>query len=84
MRKGSTSVANIMWIYLEHEANCLNAEHVSRLYVEVTGSGAALKADLNGKTMMLGYYDSKDAARAALSELVALRESGAAVVRLGK
>ena len=73
-----------MWIYLEHEANCINSDHVSRLYVEPTGSGAALKADLNGKTIMLGYYDNRDAARAALAELVQLRESGAAVVKLGK
>ncbi len=73
-----------MWIYLEHEANCLNCDHITRLYVEVTGSGAALKADLAGKTMMLGYYDSKDAARNALAELIASREAGAAVVRLGR
>ena len=73
-----------MWIYLEHEANCINTNHVSRLYVEPTGSGAALKADLNGKTIMLGYYDSRDAARAALSELVTLRETGVAVVKLGR
>ena len=73
-----------MWIFLEHEANCINSDHVSRLYVEATGSGAALKADLSGKTVMLGYYDSKDAARAALNELIALREAGSPVVRLGR
>lgn len=73
-----------MWIYLEHEANCINSDHVSRVYVESTGSGAALKADLSGKTIMLGYYDSREEARAALTHLISLRESGVAVVRLDK
>ena len=73
-----------MWIYLEHEANCINSDHISRVYVESTGSGAALKADLGGKTIMLAYYESRDDARAALSHLIGLRESGVAVVRLDK
>lgn len=73
-----------MWIYIENEVNCINLNHVSRLYVETTGSGAALKADLNGKTIMIGYYDSKDAARSALNELIARREAGAEVVRMAR
>jgi hypothetical protein len=73
-----------MWIYLENESNCINLSHVSRLYVEVTGTGAALKADLNGKTIMIGYYEHRDLARAALNELIARREAGAEVVRLGR
>ena len=73
-----------MWIYLEHEANCINSDHVSRLYVESTGSGAALKADLSGKTIMLGYYENRDDARTALKQLIERRESGVAVVRLDK
>ncbi len=76
--------AIIMWIYVENELNCINLNHVSRLYVETTGTGAALKADLNGKTMMVGYYDSKEAARAALDDLIIRREAGAEVVRLGR
>ncbi|MBC8143298.1 MAG: hypothetical protein H7Y38_17875 [Armatimonadetes bacterium] len=71
-----------MWIYLEHEANCINSDHVSRMYVESTGSGAALKADLSGKTVMLGYYENRDDARDALKQLIHLRETGVAVVRL--
>ncbi len=73
-----------MWIYLEHEANCINTDHVSRMYVESTGSGAALKADLSGKTVMLGYYENRDDARAALKQLIDLREAGVAVVHLNK
>lgn len=73
-----------MWIYVENEGNCINLDHVSRLYVEPTASGAALKADLHGKTIMIGYYESKDAARTALNEVLARREAGAAVVRFGK
>ena len=73
-----------MWIFIEHENTCINADHVSRLYVETTGSGAALKAELSGKQMMLGYFENKDAARLALADLVAKREAGAAVVRLGR
>ena len=73
-----------MWIYLENEMNCINLSHVSRLYVETTGTGAALKADLNGKTIMIGYYEHKDLARTALNELIARREAGSEVVRLGR
>jgi len=73
-----------MWIFIEKEHSCINLDHVSRLYVETTGSGAALKADLNGKTMMVSYSETKEAARATLSEILVAREAGQAVFRLTK
>lgn len=71
-----------MWIYIEKENSCINLDHVSRLYVETTGSGAALKADLSGKTVMVSYSESKEDARKTLSEIITAREAGASVFRL--
>jgi|GEM_PF-2259461 hypothetical protein len=71
-----------MWVHLAAENSAVNLDHVSRLFVEVTGSGAALKADLNGKTLMLGYFSSKEAALASLADLLAQRERNVPVAHV--
>lgn len=71
-----------MWIFLSDGANAINLDHVSRLYVEGTGTGAALKADIAGKTMMVAYYSSKDEAVVALKEIMGKRDAGVTVVYL--
>jgi hypothetical protein len=70
-----------MWIYIAGGNMAINTDHVTRFYVEETGSGAALKADVSGKTMMVAYYESKAQAQAALAHLIEKREANAAVVR---
>lgn len=81
-----------MWIYQENTNTALNLDHVARLFVEATGTGAALKADLASggasaapaaKTVMVAYFDSKADAQAALAELMRKREANVAVARLG-
>jgi hypothetical protein len=73
-----------MWIYIERENTGLNLDHVVKLFVEVTGSGAALKAEMSGgKTLMVGYYPDKPSATDALARILGQQESGAALVRLG-
>jgi len=72
-----------MWIYIERESVGLNLDHVTRLFVEVTGSGAALKAEMaTGKTLMVGYYDDKPAALASLNRIMKEKEAGSALVRI--
>ncbi len=82
-----------MWIYQETTNTALNLDHVARLFVEATGTGAALKADLASgggasaspaaKTVMVAYFDSKADAQVALAELMRKREANIAVARLG-
>jgi hypothetical protein len=69
-----------MWIYMHNGSMAFNMEHMTRLYIEETGSGAALKADIDGKTVMIGYYASKAEAHAALSNVMAKRSDNVAVI----
>ena len=71
-----------MWVFVAGANTAFNLEHASRVFVEDTGSGAALKADLAGKTVMLAYYTSKAEAGAALENIMARREAGAGVFRM--
>ncbi|GAB4463331.1 MAG: hypothetical protein OHK0029_31830 [Armatimonadaceae bacterium] len=71
-----------MWIYLSGGSAAINMDHVTRLYVEETGSGAALKADIDNKTTMVGYFESKQEALDALKNIMEKREAHAPVVRL--
>ena len=71
-----------MWIYVNGGTTAYNMDHVTRLFVEETGSGAALKAELAGKTLMVGYYGSKSEAQAALDAIMQKQEANAAVVRV--
>lgn len=72
-----------MWIYIERESVGLNLDHVTRLFVEVTGSGAALKAEMaTGKTLMVGYYPDKPSALEGLGRIMKEREAGASLVRI--
>lgn len=71
-----------MWVFIESECTGLNLDHVSRLYVEGTGSGAALKAEYGAKTLMVGYYGSKADAVEALNFLLEQRAQSVAVARL--
>jgi hypothetical protein len=71
-----------MWVYINGGGAAYNLDHVTRLFVEETGSGAALKADLAGKTLMVGYYGSKAEAQAALNDILEKREANVPVVRL--
>ncbi len=71
-----------MWIYARAGKNAFNLDHVSRIFVEETGSGAALKAEAAGKTQMIGYFNSKAEAQSALEAIMEKCEAGAAVYRL--
>jgi uncharacterized membrane protein len=71
-----------MWIYVRTGNNAFNLDHVSRMFVEETGSGAALKAEVAGKMQMIGYFNSKPEAQVALEAIMEKSEVGAAVFRL--
>lgn len=71
-----------MWVYVAGANTAFNLEHAARVFVEDTGSGAALKADLSGKTVMLAYFASKTEAQAALENIMARRDAGANVLRM--
>ena len=71
-----------MWIFSKASNSALNINHVARLFIETTGSGAALKAEIFGKPTMVAYYDTKDLAQSALMDILAKREMGIPVVRM--
>ncbi|MES2459815.1 MAG: hypothetical protein V4671_04470 [Armatimonadota bacterium] len=71
-----------MWIYVRTGNSAFNLDHVSRMFVEETGSGAALKAEVAGKMQMIGYFNSKAEAQTALEGIMEKSEVGAAVFRL--
>jgi hypothetical protein len=71
-----------MWIYSKKSNAAYNINHVARLFVEVTGSGAALKAEIAGKPQMLAYFDDKEMAMAALLDILAKREMGIPLMRM--
>jgi len=71
-----------MWIHAEGGNTAFNMDHVSRLFVEETGSGAALKAEIAGKTLLVGYYGSRPEAQTALNTILQQHEAQVAVVRL--
>ncbi|MBC8103605.1 MAG: hypothetical protein H7Z41_13595 [Cytophagales bacterium] len=71
-----------MWVYVRAGKTAFNLDHVSRMFVEETGSGAALKAEVAGKMQMIAYFDSKAEAQSAIEAILETRESGAAVFRL--
>lgn len=71
-----------MWIYSKKSSSAFNINHVARLFVEVTGTGAALKAEIAGKPQMLAYFDDKDMAQAALLDILAKRELGIPLMRM--
>lgn len=71
-----------MWVYVRAGSSAFNLDHVSRMFVEETGSGAALKAEVAGKMQMIGYFNSKVEAQAALETIMEKSEIGATVFRL--
>jgi hypothetical protein len=71
-----------MWVYVRSGRNAFNLDHVSRLFVEETGSGAALKAELAGKTVMVNYFSSKADAQAALDQIMEQNGAGVAIVQM--
>jgi len=71
-----------MWIFVRSANTAFNMSHITRLFVEETGSGAALKAELQGKTTMIGYFGSKPEAQAKLEDIMERHEAGAPVIRL--
>lgn len=71
-----------MWIHVAAGNTAFNTEHVSRLFVEETGSGAALKAEIAGKTMMVAYFTEKAEAQKALQDIMQSSEANSAVYRL--
>ena len=71
-----------MWIYIAASNTAFNTAHIARLFVEETGAGAALKAELGGKPTMLAYYSSKADAQAALRGILEKQDAHAPVVYL--
>ena len=72
-----------MWMYSNDGNTAINLNHVTRLFVEETGSGAALKAEIAGKTFMVAYFNSKADAKEGLRELMAKRAAETLVARIG-
>lgn len=71
-----------MWIYSQKSNAAVNIDQVARLFVEVTGAGAALKAEIAGKPQMVAYYDDKESAQLALLAILTQRDSGASLMRI--
>lgn len=71
-----------MWVHVTAGNAAFNLDHVTRLYVEETGTGAALKAEIAGKLTMIAYFGSKVEAQSALAEIMRQCEANAAVYRL--
>ena len=71
-----------MWVYARVGSTAVNLDHVSRMFVEETGSGAALKAEIAGKMQMIAYFPSKAEAQTALEAMMEKSDAGAAVYRL--
>jgi hypothetical protein len=71
-----------MWVYVAASHAAFNLDQVTRLYVEETGTGAALKAEISGKPVMVGYFGSRAEAQAALDTVLEKQEAGSALVRL--
>lgn len=71
-----------MWIHVEKDNVAFNSAHVSRLFVEETGSSAALKAEINGRPFMIAYLPNKAAAQEALRSLMEQCDSGVEVARI--
>jgi hypothetical protein len=71
-----------MWLYISSSRAAYNLEKITRLLVEEVGSRAAIKAEIDGKTIMLAFFDSPVEAQVSLENVLAKRESGAGVVRL--
>ena len=71
-----------MWVYVRSGRNAFNLDHVSRLYVEETGAGAALKAEFAGKTILVHYFSAKADAQVALDQIMEQNEAGAAIVHM--
>lgn len=79
---GKTDTRIIMWIYSQKSNAAFNIDQVARLFVEVTGAGAALKAEIAGKPQMVAYYDDKETAQLALLEILTKRDTGAPLMRI--
>lgn len=71
-----------MWLSVAAGNAAFNLDQSSKLFVEETGAGAALKADIGGKTVLVSYFSDKADARTALESLLEKLEAGAKVVRL--
>jgi ABC-type phosphate transport system substrate-binding protein len=71
-----------MWVYVSLSRAAYNLDRITRLIVEEVGSRAAIKAEIDGKTIMLAFYDSPIEAQVALENVLSKQESGASVVRL--
>jgi hypothetical protein len=71
-----------MWIYSKKSNAAYNINHIARLFIETTGNGAALKAEIAGKPQMIAYYDDKDGAQVALMDILAKKELGIPMVRM--
>ena len=71
-----------MWVYVPVSRVTYNLDRITRLIVEEVGSRAAIKAEIDGKTIMLAFYDSAIEAQVALENILTKQESGASVVRL--
>ena len=71
-----------MWVYVSLSRVAYNLNRITRLLVEEVGSRAAIKAEIDGKTIMLAFYDSPIEAQVALENVLSKQEAGARVVRL--
>lgn len=69
----------IVWICTDRGNSAYNLSHITRLYIEETGQGAALKAEIAGKSFMLGYFGSKAEAKGTLQAILEKQEVGGAV-----
>jgi hypothetical protein len=71
-----------MWLYISSSRVAYNLEKITRLLVEEVGSRAAIKAEIDAKTIILTYFETSVEAQVALENILQKRESGAGVARL--
>jgi hypothetical protein len=71
-----------MWLYISSGRVAYNLEKITRLLVEEVGSRAAIKAEIDGKMIMLTYFETSVEAQVALENILQKQESGASVARL--
>ena len=67
-----------MWIHVVKDSTAFNTDHISRFFVEETGSAAALKAEISGKIHMIAYVPSKTLGQDLLRRIVEAKRDGEA------
>ncbi|MDX1934947.1 MAG: hypothetical protein SFU56_20305 [Capsulimonadales bacterium] len=71
-----------MWLCTDNGMAAYNLAAISRLFIEQTGTGAALKAEIAGKSLMIAYFSSRQDAQTTLKHILESQEKGQSVLHL--